>query len=104
MAKVQRERRDLETQPGRSVPGGKLTTPQARALVEALKDIVTVLAEADQEDKAELYAELGVNLTYHPEGRVTVQKKPRGVEVRVGGATRTVSPRGGLAATFPTAA
>lgn len=53
----------------------------------AVRDIVEVLAEAEIEDKADLYAELGVNLTYHPEGRVTVEMKPRGVKVRVGGET-----------------
>ena len=87
MTQVQRERHHLETQLGRPVPGGKLTAPQVRALVEALRDIVAVLAEADPEDKAEVYSGLGVNLTYHPEGRVTVQMKPRGVKVRVGGGT-----------------
>jgi hypothetical protein len=72
MAQVQRERRHLEAQLGRKVPGGKLTASQVRALVEALRDIVAILAEADQEDKADLYSELGVSLTYHPEGRATV--------------------------------
>jgi hypothetical protein len=52
MVHVQRERRDLETQLGRPVPGGNLTLPQVRALVEALRDIVAVLAEDDPEDKA----------------------------------------------------
>ncbi len=87
MAQVQRERRDLEAQLGRTVPGGSLTSSQVRALVEALHDIVTVLAEADPDDRADLYAELGLNLTYHPEGRVTVEMKPRGVRVGVGGGT-----------------
>jgi site-specific DNA recombinase len=65
-------------------PGGKLTKSQARALVEARRDIVDVLAEADPEDKAELYAELGVGLTYYTDGRVAVQALAR-VKVRVGG-------------------
>jgi hypothetical protein len=69
----------------------KLTSSQVHTLVEALRDIVTVLAEADPEDKAELYEELGVDLTYHPEGRVSVEMLPRGVKVRVGGATQTPS-------------
>ena len=43
--------------------GGWLPSPQVRALVEALGDIVAVLAEADAEDNAELYSELGVSLT-----------------------------------------
>jgi hypothetical protein len=34
-----------------------------------------------------MYRELGVNLTYSPDGRVNVQVLPRGVNVRVGGGT-----------------
>lgn len=68
------------------MPGGKLTKTQVRAPVEALRDIVAVLADADVEDKSALYTELGVSLTYHPDGRVQAETRPRGVEVRVGGA------------------
>jgi hypothetical protein len=57
-------------------------------------DIVAVLAHADVEDKATLYAELGVSFSYHPDGPVQVETRPRGVGVRVGGATRTVTRRG----------
>ena len=85
MAQVHRERANLQAQLGHTIPGGKLTSSQVRALVDALRDIVTVLAKADPQDKAELYGELGVNLTYHPEGRVSVAMHPRGVNVRVGG-------------------
>ena len=84
---MQRERRNLEALLGRSVPGGQLTKPEVKALVTALRDIVGVLRDADPADKAELYAELGLNLTYHPDGRVAVEALPRGVEVRVGGGT-----------------
>jgi hypothetical protein len=49
------------------------------------RDIVDVLADADPEDKAEAYAELGVGLTYHTDARVAVQA--RGVRVRVGRGT-----------------
>ena len=62
-----------------------LTKNQVRALVAGLRDIVSTLADADPEDRAELYRELGVNLTYSPDGRVNVQVLPRGVNVRVGG-------------------
>jgi hypothetical protein len=48
---------------------------------------VSTLADADPEDKAELYRELGVNLTYSPDGRVNVQVLQRGANVRVGGGT-----------------
>jgi len=37
-------------------------------------------------DKADLYAELGVSLSYHPDGRVAVEALPRGRDVSVGGA------------------
>ena len=43
---------------------------EIKALVRQLKDIVAVLADADPEDKRAIYDELGVNLTYHPDGRV----------------------------------
>ncbi len=87
IAEVERERKSAEAPLGRVVPGGKLTKTQTRALVEALRDIVDVLAEADPADKAELYTELGVSLTSHTDGRVAVQALPRGVQVRVGGGT-----------------
>jgi site-specific DNA recombinase len=87
IAEVERERKTAQSQLGRAVPGGKLTKSQTRALVEALRDIVDVLADADPEDKADAYAELGVSLTYHTDGRVAVQALPRGVKVRVGGGT-----------------
>ena len=53
--------------------------------MEGLRDIVGTLADADPEDKAELYQELGVTLNYSPDGRITVQVLPRGLQVRVGG-------------------
>jgi site-specific DNA recombinase len=87
IAEVQRERRALEAQLGRQVPGDKLTKTQVRALIAALRDIVEVLAGADSADKAELYNELGVSLEYHPDGTVAVKAQPRGVKVRVGGGT-----------------
>ncbi len=87
MAEVNRERADLEAQLEHPVPGGKLERSQVKALVEALQDIVGVLADADRDDKAELYRELGVEMTYDPEGSVSVRMAPRGLKVRVGGAT-----------------
>ena len=73
IAEVQRERKNLEALLGRSVPGGQLSKAEVKALVTALRDIVGVLSNAEPADKAELYAELGVNLTYHPDGRVAVE-------------------------------
>ena len=55
--------------------------------MKALKDIVGVLAEADPADKSDLYDQLGISLAYDPDGTVTVESRPRGVTVRVGGGT-----------------
>ena len=87
IAEVEKERRQLETQLGRSIPGEKLTKDQVRVLIKHLRGIVDVLANADPADKAELYAEMGVSLNYHPDGRVAVEALPRGRDVRVGGGT-----------------
>jgi hypothetical protein len=65
-----RRRKVLVAQLGEPGPGTKLTKNQVRALVAGLRDIVGTLADADPDDKAELYRELGVNLTYSPGGRV----------------------------------
>jgi hypothetical protein len=51
------------------------------------KDIVAVLANANPADKRAIYDELGVNLTYHPDGRVQVGAGGRVLRVRVGGGT-----------------
>lgn len=87
IAEVQRERTALERQLGRHVPGGELTADEVKALVRALRDIVSVLAEADPADRSELYDQLGISLHYDPAGSVSVQSHPRGVQVGVGGGT-----------------
>ena len=88
MADVQRERRALELQLGQHVPGEELTTEQVRLLVAALKDIVQVLGSASRDDKAELYATLGIDLTFdHRSRQITAETRPRRLLVRVGGGT-----------------
>jgi site-specific DNA recombinase len=87
IAETQRERTALERQLGRHIPGGELTAKEVQALVSALRDIVAVLADADSDDKADLYAKLGISLRYDPAGTVAVQAAPRGVTGGVGGGT-----------------
>jgi site-specific DNA recombinase len=36
------------------------------SVVTALSDLLAVLREADPADKAEIYTQLGLRLTYHP--------------------------------------
>jgi len=85
----QRERRVWSPSSGNPCPCGKLTKNQIRALVPGLRDIANTLADADPDNKAELDSELGVTPTHGPDGRVNVQVLPRGVNVRIGGATES---------------
>lgn len=87
IAETQRERSVLDRHLAQRVPGGEMTTKEVEALVNSLRDIVGVVAAADPEDKSDLYAQLGVSLSYEPAGTVTVQAHPRGVTVGVGGGT-----------------
>jgi hypothetical protein len=46
-------------------------------LIQQLGDITTALAEAEPTDRAEVYRQLGLRLTYHPEQqKVRVQAQP----------------------------
>jgi site-specific DNA recombinase len=57
-----------------------LSTREVRALVEGLRSVVDALAGADPRVKAELYAELGVEMTFDPaSNRVEVLARPSGV-------------------------
>jgi hypothetical protein len=47
-----------------------LTKEQIRSLVLQLRDITAVLATADPKDKAEVYAELRIRVTYDHHRRV----------------------------------
>jgi hypothetical protein len=44
-----------------------------------------VLADADPEDKRAIYDELGVNLAYHPDGRIHVGAGGGVLTIGVGG-------------------
>jgi hypothetical protein len=51
-----------------------MTEAEIRAIVDKLADIVRVLHDADPDDKAEIFRQLGLKLTYHP-GRRLVEAK-----------------------------
>jgi DNA invertase Pin-like site-specific DNA recombinase len=87
IGETQRERKTLLAQLNSPLHSEELTADQVRALVEALRDVVATLGDADPADKTELYRALGVTLSYSPDGLVTVEARPRGVNVRVGGGT-----------------
>ena len=48
----------------------RMSRDEIRTLIDALGNIATVLADADPEDKAEVYRRLGTRLTYQPAEKV----------------------------------
>ncbi|HVA04763.1 MAG TPA: recombinase family protein [Acidimicrobiales bacterium] len=77
MAEVQGERLRAEIDLGEAVPGEQMTKEQVRTLVLALHDIASVLATADPKLKAEVYAELGVSVSYdHVQRIVRAEARP----------------------------
>ncbi|WP_433281663.1 transposase [Micromonospora sp. CA-244673] len=74
----------------------RMSRAEITALVTALGDIAAALRDADPADKAEVYRQLGLRLTYQPETqtvRASVDLSAhRGVMVCVRGATRTIAP------------
>ena len=93
IAEVERERRSIERDLGRKPTPRKHTKNEIKALVRQLKDIVGALANADPEDKRAIYDELGVNLTYHRDGRVHVAAGARVLRDGVGGLFGTPNTR-----------
>ncbi len=47
----------------------RLSREEIAALVNAITDVLAVLRDADSRDKAELYSQLGLKLTYNPSAR-----------------------------------
>lgn len=74
-------------------PTSRLTPEDVKALVASLRDIAATLTAADPADKAKVYAELGIDITYHQEGRVVIESRPRVVESSVGEAFRVSTTR-----------
>jgi site-specific DNA recombinase len=89
---VQRDRATAETTlvaVGRRGAGRRMTEEEIRTLVEALGGMLAVLKEADPADKAEVYRQLGLKITYQHEERVALAevqpRPPVGVVVVSGG-------------------
>jgi hypothetical protein len=59
-----------------------MSEAEVEAIVDRLADIAAVLHDANPHDKAEVFRQLGLKLTYHP-GRKIVEARvePRGVWV-----------------------
>ncbi|MDQ6853075.1 MAG: hypothetical protein M3046_05180 [Actinomycetota bacterium] len=67
--------------------GAPMGADDVRTLIESVGDVTEVLADADPKLKAEVYADLGIRLTYRPaENLVSVEAAPCAAG-RVGGGT-----------------
>ena len=86
IAETTQERRRLETFLGVRA-STRLTKDDVKALVASLRDITATLAAADPTDKAAVYEEMGIDVTYHQDGQVLVESRPRVVSNGVGGGT-----------------
>jgi hypothetical protein len=60
-----------------SEPGPRMTEREIKSIVDKFADIAAVLTDADPDDKAEIFRQLGLRLTYHP-GRQLVQAQVEG--------------------------
>lgn len=56
-----------------------MSDAEIKALVDRLADLVRVLADADPNDKSEIFRQLGLKLTYHP-GRGILEAKVQPAE------------------------
>jgi DNA invertase Pin-like site-specific DNA recombinase len=89
MAETVQDKRRLENLLGLE-PTTKLTVDDVEAMIAGLRDITRSLALADPAIKAAAYAELGITVTYHREGRALLESRPQPsdvADVRVGGGT-----------------
>ncbi len=68
----------------------RMTEAEIKAIVDKFADIAAVLHDADPDDKAEVFRQLGLRLTYHP-GRQLVE-----AEVEIPQHWQSDSVRGGL--------
>ncbi len=68
--------------PGQQPRRRRMSEAEIKAIVDRLADIVRVLHDADPDDKAEIFRQLGLRLTYHPgRGLVEAEVNPAAVWV-----------------------
>jgi site-specific DNA recombinase len=73
-----------------------MTREEITSSVTALGDLIQVLRDADPADKAEVYSQLGLTLTYHPEDkRVIAEARPETI-MYVGKCPRTKAYQSGM--------
>jgi site-specific DNA recombinase len=80
MKEVQAKRAAAEARLKKPTGRRRMTRDEITSLVKALGDLMQVLKDADPADKAEIYGQLGLTLTYHPkEKRVVAEARPASI-------------------------
>ena len=69
---AERARHELAMRQQAAKAKGRMTEADIKAIVDRLADVARVLADADPDDKSEIFRQLGLKLTYHP-GREVVE-------------------------------
>ncbi|MEV7327277.1 hypothetical protein [Micromonospora sp. NPDC093244] len=67
MEQAERTRAEADLQTTQQTEPRRMSRSQIADLVRALGDIVAVLRDVDPDDKAEVYRQLGLRLTYQPD-------------------------------------
>ena len=94
IAEVQAERLGAEVELDRATGrrNGRLSREQLAGMANGLGSLLDVLANAAPEDKAEVYRQLGLRLTYDPARRVVIAESDPWTNVGAGEPTRPPSP------------
>ena len=75
-----------------------MSRKEITSLVTALVDLMQVLRDADPADKTEVYSQLGLTLTYHPEDKRVIAEARQETIMYVGKCPRgDLNPHGGAA-------
>jgi site-specific DNA recombinase len=76
MAEVQAQRAAAEARLGQGPRRPRLTAEEITRIVSSLRDLISVLANADPADKAEIYGQLGLALSPATQARRRSARKP----------------------------
>ena len=72
-----------------------MTEEEIKSVVDKLTDVIQVLSTANADDKSEIFRQLGLKLTYHPERRIVeakIEPTPHGFFGGVRGPTAPKNP------------
>jgi hypothetical protein len=96
IAETEAERSSDELARRQTTTRTRMSEAEIRAIVDKLADIARVLTDADPDDKAEIFRQLGLKLTYHPGRRIVdaeIEPAPRGFFDGVRGPSAPKNPR-----------